>query len=107
MIRPKQSEPVMRNVFTARISGERERVTSDVAAGWIIAANGQIVPTALPLCGTENYTGCTIPTPNCPGGCMQYCDAFTHVTTECCPAEKCAPPDCCKEVCCELVVKDR
>ena len=110
MILPKQSEPVMRNVFTVRISGAPAGVTPGVAARWTAAAYGQIVPAQQrPLCGTGDFTGCTIPTPNCPGpgGCMQECVSVAGViTNECCPAEKCAPRDeCCKQVCCEVVVK--
>jgi hypothetical protein len=94
---PNQSSGVRRIVFATSVY--------TVRVNWIDSAYGQIVPAQLPVCGNNDFTGCTIPTPNCPGGCMQECDAFTHVSTECCPAEFCGQSsDCCKQVCCEAKV---
>ena len=103
---PKQSNPVMRNGLMASILGARAGMTIDVAASRPAVAHGHIMPAQPPNCGTGNFTGCTIPTPNCPGGCMQVCVSVTGaISNECCPAERCTPPDdCCKQVCCEVKV---
>ena len=113
MILPKQSEPAMRTMPPARIVGTRKKVMLSTAVGTTSALKSDIVPAqALPICGTGDFTNCLLdPTSNCPGGgCQQRCQVAHTVVpiflTECCPPEICGKPnDCCKQICCEVVVR--